>query len=92
MVSKYWLLKHSFLWTPLRSSVQFSFSVVSDSLQICGLQHTKLPCPSPTLCPSSIYLSSFCLFVCLFVSVLIVAENATITGEASREASCDTSK
>ena len=39
--------------------VQFSHSVVSDSLWPHGLQHTKLPCPSPTsracsnLCPSS---------------------------------------
>ena len=30
------------------SSVQFSRSVVSDSLQPHGLQHTRLPCPSPT--------------------------------------------
>ena len=30
------------------SSVQFSHSVVSDSLQPHGLQHTRLPCPSPT--------------------------------------------
>ena len=29
-------------------SVQFSPSVVSDSLRPCGLQHTRLPCPSPT--------------------------------------------
>ena len=29
-------------------SVQFSHSVVSDSLQNHGLQHTRLPCPSPT--------------------------------------------
>ena len=40
-------------------SVQFSCSVVSDSLGPHGLQHTRLPCPSPTLevysnsCPSS---------------------------------------
>ena len=40
-------------------SVQFSFSVVSDSLQPHGLQHTRPPCPSPTpgaclnSCPSS---------------------------------------
>ena len=27
---------------------QFSRSVVSDSLQPRGLQHTRLPCPSPT--------------------------------------------
>ena len=30
------------------SSVQFSRSVVSDSLQPRGLQHIRLPCPSPT--------------------------------------------
>ena len=41
------------------SSVQFSHSVVSDSLWPHGLQHAKLPCPSPApkpcsnLCPSS---------------------------------------
>ena len=30
------------------SSVQFSRSVVSDSLRPHELQHTRLPCPSPT--------------------------------------------
>ena len=41
------------------NSVQFSCSVVSDSLGAHGLQHTRLPCPSPTpgacsnSCPSS---------------------------------------
>ena len=41
------------------SSVQFSRSVVSDSLRPHELQHTRPPCPSPTLgvhpnpCPSS---------------------------------------
>ena len=30
------------------SSVQFNYSVVSNSLQPHGLQHTKPPCPSPT--------------------------------------------
>ena len=40
-------------------SVQFSHSVLSDSLQPHGLQHARLPCPSPTpgacsnSCPSS---------------------------------------
>ena len=29
-------------------SVQFSHSVVSDSLRPHGLQHARLPCPSPT--------------------------------------------
>ena len=41
------------------SSVQFSHSVVSNSLRPCGLQHARLPCLSPTpraysnSCPSS---------------------------------------
>ena len=41
------------------SSVQFSRSVVSDSLQPHGLQHVRPPCPSPTpracsnSCPST---------------------------------------
>ena len=30
------------------NSVQFSHSVVSDSLRLHGLQHERLPCPSPT--------------------------------------------
>ena len=30
------------------SSVQFSCSVMSDSLQPHGMQHTRPPCPSPT--------------------------------------------
>ena len=30
------------------SSVQFSHSVISDSLRPHGLQHTRPPCPSPT--------------------------------------------
>ena len=30
------------------TSVQFSHSVVSDSLRLHGLQHTRPPCPSPT--------------------------------------------
>ena len=37
-------------------SVQFSHLVVSDTLQPHGLQHTRLPCPSPACsnsCPSS---------------------------------------
>ena len=35
------------------SSVQFIHSVVSDSLQPHGLQHVRLPCPSPNSHPSS---------------------------------------
>ena len=42
-----------------RIQIQFSRSVMSDSLRPQGLQHAKLPCPSPTpracsnSCPSS---------------------------------------
>ena len=32
----------------VQASVQFSRSIVSDSLRSHGLQHTRLPCPSPT--------------------------------------------
>ena len=35
------------------NSVQFSSSVVSDSLQPHELQHARHPCPSPNSCPSS---------------------------------------
>ena len=43
-------------------SVQFSCSVMSNSLQPLGLQHTRLPCPSPTLkaCSNSCPLSRWC--------------------------------
>ena len=33
---------------PVKSSVQFSHSVLSNSLQPHDLQHARLPCPSPT--------------------------------------------
>ena len=46
-------------WGPRKGSVQFSLSVVSDSLQPHESQHARPPCPSATLrvhsnsCPSS---------------------------------------
>ena len=44
------------------SSVQFSHSVVSDSLRPHGLQHARLPCPSstPRACSNSRSLSWLC--------------------------------
>ena len=41
-------------------SVQFSLSVLSDSLQPHGLQHTRFPCPSPTpgACSNSLMLKT----------------------------------
>ena len=45
------------------SSAQFSRSVVSDSLWPRGLQHARLPCPSPTpgACSNSRPLSQWCI-------------------------------
>ena len=44
------------------SSVQFSFSVMSDSLWLYGLQHGRLPCPTPApgACSKSCPLSQWC--------------------------------
>ena len=44
------------------SSVHFSQSVMSDSLQLHELQHTRFPCPSPTprACSNSCPLSQWC--------------------------------
>ena len=42
---------HFIIWSTqeaMFSSVQFSHSVVSDSLQSHGLQHARPPCPSST--------------------------------------------
>ena len=49
------------LWRSF-SSVQFSCSVVSDSLWPHGLQHARLPCPWPTpgACSNSCPLSQWC--------------------------------
>ena len=46
----------------LVSSVQFSHSVVSDSLWPHGLQHARLPClsPTPEVCSNSYSLSLWC--------------------------------
>ena len=46
----------------LFSSVQFNFTVVSNSLRPHGLQHARIPCPSPTpgVYPNSCSLSQWC--------------------------------
>ena len=48
--------------TQFFSSVQFSHSVMSDSLRPHTLQHARLPCPSPTpgACSNSHPLSQWC--------------------------------
>ena len=45
-----WLDKEAMvhIYNGIFSSVQFSHSVMSDSLQPHGLQHARHPCPSPT--------------------------------------------
>ena len=49
-------------WIPIFSSVQFSRSVVSDSLRPHELQHARPPCPSPTpgVHPNTCPLSQWC--------------------------------
>ena len=44
------------------NTVQFSHSVMSNSLRQHGLQHARIPCPSPTprACPNSCPLSWWC--------------------------------
>ena len=51
-----------FFALPYFSSVQFSRSVMSDSLRPHGMQHTRPPCPSPTpgVYPNSCPLSRWC--------------------------------
>ena len=53
--------EHKQYWK-VNQSVQFSHSVVSDSLQPRGLQHARPPCPSPTfrVHPNSCPLSRCC--------------------------------
>ena len=50
------------LYSVQSSSVQFSHSVVSNSVQPHGMQHTRPPCPSPTprIYPNSCPLSWWC--------------------------------
>ena len=52
----------SWFCPPIIISVQFSSSVVSDSLRHYGLQHARLPCPSPTpgACLNLCSLSQWC--------------------------------
>ena len=54
--------RKSILFSTVYSSIQFSRSVVSDSLRPYGLQHTRLPCLSqaPRACSNSCPLSWWC--------------------------------
>ena len=58
-----WKARGSWSWVFLfHGSVQFSCSVMSDSLWPHGPQHARLPCPSPTpgVYPNSCPLSQWC--------------------------------
>ena len=54
--------KRTYIFHPNRGSVQFSHSVMSNSLQPHGLQLVRPPCPSPTprVYPNSCPLSQWC--------------------------------
>ena len=58
------IFKHSHLSFPIKTVVLllFSHQVVFDSLRPHGLQHARLPCPSPSpgVCPSSCSLNQWC--------------------------------
>ena len=61
----YWglRLRSNVIFNSLRGELyQFSYSVVSNSLRPQGMQHTRLPCPSPTPGPytNSCPLSRWC--------------------------------
>ena len=55
-------IKHRITFLKFFTSVQFSHSVMSDSLWLHGLQLTRLPCPSPApgVYSNSCPLSSWC--------------------------------
>ena len=61
MIHGFFWSEHFFLFFSF-ASVQFSRSVMSDSLWPHGLQHARLPCPSPTpgACSNSCPLSWWC--------------------------------
>jgi len=52
------------------SSVQFSHSVVSDSLRPHGMQHARLPCPSPTARAGIMGMPSNHLILCRLLLLL----------------------
>ena len=46
-----WVNFHAKLLLRSITSIQFSFSVMPDSVQACGLQHARLPCNTPSSRP-----------------------------------------
>ena len=70
-------------------SVQFSSSVVSDSLQLHELQHTRPPCPSPTpgVHPNPCPLSSIYFKVNTLITVPFTLEHVGNDQELTQERS-----
>ena len=71
MTTQIYTMQHLYSWISIFSSVQFSCSVVSDSLQPHEPQHARPPCPSPTLgvYPNSYPLSQWCHPIISFSAV-----------------------
>ena len=59
------------------SSVQFSHSVVSDSLWPHGLQQARLPCPSPTL-SNTILCRPLLLLTSIFPSIRVFSNESVL--------------
>ena len=76
------------LKSPLKKEIQFSCSVVSDSLRVHGLQYTRPPCPSPTLqacsnsCPLSCDANHFILCHPLLLLPSIFPSNRVFSNES----------
>ena len=70
------------------SRVQFSCSVLSNSLQPHGLQHTRLPCPSPTpgvysnSCPSVMLSNHLILCLPLLLLTLVFPNIRVFSNES----------
>ena len=70
-------------------SIQFSRSVVSDSLRPHELQHARFPCPSPTpgacsnLCPSSVMPSSHLILCCPLLLLPSIFPSITVFSNES---------
>ena len=65
----------------------FSYSVMSDSLQLHGLQHARLPCPSPSPRPysNSCPLSQWCKLLVLCCPLLFLPSILSSTRVFSNE-------
>ena len=88
MMKKWVRISKDFLYHYI-SSVQFSCSVVSDSLWPRGLQYTRLLCPSPTpvVCSNSCQSSRWCHPIILSSVVLFSSRLQSFSGSGSFQVS-----